>query len=264
MKKKTFFFLLIFIVINVSGHEFWLQPDKFLYKRAEAVNVKFLVGENFKGDNWTGNRDKVNNLQLYFSDVSDKNLCDNLSNDYGDSLQLAMVDEGTVMMTLNTKNSFISLEAEKFNDYLKEHGLTEAIEYRKKNGDTAKQGLEKYQRSVKTIFQVGTKLTNVYKQKTDLPLDIIPNEHPYNVTSDGHFKVKVFFMGEKLKNKKVDVWHKLDNKVTRQEYVTDEGGEIKFFLSPEGEWMVSCVQMVKSENEAEWQSYWGSLTWGYY
>jgi uncharacterized GH25 family protein len=266
MKRKITFFLLIFVVINVSGHEFWIQPDKFIYKRAEPINIKFLVGENFHGDNWTGKRDKVNSLQLYFGNVSDKDLCNNLGNDNGDSLQLAMIDEGTVMMTLNTKNSFIDVEAGRFNEYLREDGLTETIEYRQKNGDTIKNGFENYQRSVKTIFQVGKRFTNVYKQKTDLPLDIIPAEHPYNVAKDGNFKVKVFFMGEKLKNAKIKVWHKLDNKVSQQDYMTDDEGEIKFFLSAEGEWMVSCVKMVRLQNDpqAEWQSYWGSLTWGYY
>ena len=113
MKKKIIFLLLLFIVINVSGHEFWIQPDKFIYKRTEPINIKFLVGENFNGDNWTGNKDTINSLQLYFADVIDKNLDDNLGNDKGDSLQLAMIDEGTVMVTLNTKNSFIDLEARK-------------------------------------------------------------------------------------------------------------------------------------------------------
>lgn len=266
MKKKILACLVTLVAINIFGHEFWIQPDKFIYKRTEPINIKFLVGENFDGDNWTGNKDKVNSLRLYFADVSDKNLDDNLSNNNGDSLQLAMIDEGTVMMTLNTKNSFIDLEAEKFNEYLEKDGLTEAKEYRQKNGDTIKNGLENYQRSVKTIFQVGERFTNVYKQKTDLPLDIIPTEHPYKVAKDGNFKLKVFFLGEKLKNSKVKVWHKLDNKVSQQDYITDDEGEIKFFLSGEGEWMVSCVKMVRLQNDpqAEWQSYWGSLTWGYY
>src|SRR5947208_256780 len=123
-----------------------------------------------------------------------------------------------------------------------------------------------YQRSVKTIFQVGRKMTNAYKQKTELPLDIIPTDNPYSVARDGHFKVKLFFMGEKLKKTRVKVWHKLDDKVSKQEYTTGDDGEVKFFLSTEGEWMISCVKMVRLENDAraEWQSYWGSLTWGYY
>jgi len=264
--KKIFLLLLTFIVMSVSGHEFWIQPDKFIYKYAEPVNIKFMVGENFTGENWTGDRDKIKSLRLYFGDVTDKNFDDDLGKNKGDSLQIAMLDEGTVMVTLNTTNSFIDLDATKFNDYLREDGLTEALKYREKNGDTIKNGLENYQRSVKTIFQVGSKFTNVYKQKTNLPIDIIPAEHPYAISKDGNFKVRLFFMGEKLKNTKVRVWHKLDDKINQQEYTTDDEGEIKFFLSPGGEWMVSCVKMVRLEDDprAEWQSYWGSLTWGYY
>jgi uncharacterized GH25 family protein len=266
MKKKIIFCLLILVVIKVFGHEFWIQPDKFIYKRGETINVKFLIGQNFKGENWTGDKEKVASLRYYFDDVTDKNLDDNLGVAKGDSLQIAMLDEGTAMITFNTKNSFIELEAKKFNEYLREDGLTEALEYRKKSGDTIKNGLEYYQRSVKTIFQVGHKTNDAYKRKTELPLDIIPAEHPYTVAKDGNFKVKVFFMGEKLKKTKVKVWHRLDSKVSQLEYTTDDDGEIKFFLSPEGEWMVSCVKMVRLQNDpqAEWQSYWGSLTWGYY
>jgi len=266
MNQKIIFSLLVFLVIDSFGHEFWIQPNKFIFKRGETVNVRFRVGEQFKGSNWTGDKDKVNSLHLYFDDVIDKKLDDNLGDNKGDSLQLSMLDEGTVMITLNTKNSFIDLGPKEFNDYLREDGLTGALEYRQKNGDTLKHGLENFQRSVKTIFQVGSKTTDAYKRKTDLPLDIIPAEHPYTVSKDGHFKVKIFFKGEKLKKAKVKVWHKLENKVSQVEYTTNEDGEIKFFLSPEGQWMVSCVKMVRLQNDlqAEWQSYWGSLTWGYY
>ena len=252
--------------MSVSGHEFWIQPDKFIYKHAEPVNIKFLVGENFTGENWTDDKDKINSLRLYFENITDENVDDNFGKNKGDSLQIAMLDEGTVMVTLNTTNSFIDLDAAKFNDYLKEDGLTEALEYREKNGDTAKNGRENYQRSVKTIFQVGSKYTNVYKQRTNLPLDIIPADHPYAISKDGNFKVKLLFLGERLTNTKVRVWHKLDDKISQQEYRTDDEGEIKFFVSPEGEWMVSCVKMVRLEDDprSEWQSYWGSLTWGYY
>jgi len=266
MKQKIISCLLISVAMDVFGHEFWIQPDKFIYKRGDTVNLRFRVGEKFIGNNWTADKDKVNSLRLYFDDVTDKNLDDNLGNNKGDSVQLAMLDEGTVMVTLNTKNTFIDLSPADFNQYLKEDGLTEALEYRKKTGDTIKHGLEYFQRSVKTIFQVGNKTTDAYKRKTELPLDIIPAEHPYSVSKDGHFKVKVYFMGQKLKKAKVKVWHKLENKVSQLEYTTDDEGEIKFFLSAEGQWMVSCVKMVRLTNDlqAEWQSYWGSLTWGYY
>lgn len=266
MKKKIFFWLLTFAVINVFGNEFWIQPTKFIYKRGETINIKFLLGENFQGENWADDKDNVERLNLYFDDVVDKKLCDDLSASKGDSLQIAVLEEGTTMVTLQTKNSFIEVEAKKFNEFLEQYGFSDALEYRRLKGDTLKNGREFYQRSVKTIFQVGNKMTGAFKQKTDLPLDIIPADNPYSVAKDGNFKVKLFFQGEKLKNAKVRVWHKLDEKVSHQDYVTDDDGEIKFFLATQGEWMVSCVEMVRlqTDPQAEWQTYWGSLTWGYY
>jgi len=68
-----------------------------------------------------------------------------------------------------------------------------------------------------------------------------------------------------LKKTKVKVWHKVNNKISPAEYTTDNDGEIKIFLSPTGQWMVSAVKMIHLEDDpkAEWQSYWGTLTWGY-
>ena len=37
-------------------------------------------------------------------------------------------------------------------------------------------------------------------------------------------------------------------------------------VSNDPDWMVSLVKMVpnKADDKADWQSYWGSFTWGYY
>jgi hypothetical protein len=78
--------------------------------------------------------------------------------------------------------------------------------------------------------------------------------------------LKIYFQGKELKKTKIKVWHKIDNKLNVEEYTTDDDGEVKIFLSLQGEWMVSCVKMLRLENDpqAGWQSYWGTLTWGYY
>ena len=266
MNEKAILFLLVFIVVNVSGHECWLQPDKFIYKRTEPINIKFLVGENFVGENWNDDRDKINCLQLYYANVVDKDLDANFGNERGDSLQLAMIDDGTVMITLNTHNTFIDRGPQEFDQYLGANHLTEALEYRKKSGDSARNGYENYQRCVKTILQVGEKFTGACNKKTDLPLDIVPLANPYNFGKDEFFKVKIYFMGEKLKKTKINIWHKLNDSVTQQEYMTNDEGEVKFSLSCDGEWMVTCVKMtrLKDDPKAEWQSYWSSLTWGYF
>jgi hypothetical protein len=142
-----------------AAHEFWLQPEKFICKRGETIYIRFEVGENFKGDNWTGNSKRINSLRLYLNDAKD-DLSEQLSTETGDSLQLAMFDEGTAMITFNSTNAFIEMEAAKFNDYLKDDGLNNASSYRATSQETDKAGKEYYQRSVKTLIQVGTKTNN--------------------------------------------------------------------------------------------------------
>src|SRR5678809_977979 len=71
MKRLIYFFTLFTFFTLLSSHEFWLYPHKFIYKRAEKINIRFWVGENFDGGNWTGNNERINSLKLYYGGVSD-------------------------------------------------------------------------------------------------------------------------------------------------------------------------------------------------
>ena len=265
MNYKSVLFICSFLVILPAlAHEFWLEPQQYIFSRTEEINIRFRVGEAFTGDNWKGNRDKVNELKLYYADIVD-DLSDALTEDEGDSLQFSIHEEGTAMVTFNNINSFIELEAEKFNAYLAEDGLQSAIDYRQQQNETDSMGRELYQRSVKTIVQVGALKTTVYKKQTNLPIDIIPLSHPYQLNDGDTLTVKVLFKGGPLANTKIRTWHKLPGTVTDTSMMSNEKGEISFPVTTSGEWMVSCVTMLRITDDphAQWQSYWGSLTWGY-
>jgi uncharacterized GH25 family protein len=264
--KKIIFLLLIFVASSVFGNEFWIQPEKFIYKRGETINIHFATGENFNEENWDSINEEIQSLRFYFSNVCDSDLAKSLINKKNDSLQLAVLDEGTVMAALDTKPFYTELDGKKFNEYLFENGFIDSIKFRQQNSDTAKSVYEIIHKNLKTILQVGNNTDNSYKQKTYLSLDIIPDDHPYKVTKEEKFKVKIIFQNADLKNTKVKVWHRLKEKLTQADYITDENGELEFLLFPEGEWMISCITLIHSENDpaAEWHTYWGTLTWGYY
>ena len=265
MKKFLLLCGMLLMTAFLSGHEFWLHPDKFIYKVGENVNIRFMVGENYTGENWSGNRTRVKDLRLFYSDVTDD--CKNQLSDttIGDSLRMAFFEEGTFMLAFNNVNSFIELKADEFNAYLKEDGLQEAIEYRTSHNETNNTGREYYQRSVKTIFQVGNKLTNIHKKQTFLPIDIVAEANPYSVLDGSDLKVKVLFKKKPLANAVIKVWHRDNDQTVKHEVRTNAKGEVKFPVFTSGRWMVSIVKMIRLRNDpkADWQSYWGSLTWGY-
>ncbi len=266
---KQFFLTLFFFFsssILLFSHEFWLHPTKFIYQPGELITIKLLVGENYEGENWSGTSKSIENLQLHFPGTTDE-LSQKIGETPGDSLQFSIYEEGTCLLSYHSTNKFIELEAEKFNEYLKEDGLQNATDYRLAHHETDSVGREYYQRSVKTIFQVGTKKTSLYKKQTSLPLDIIPLQNPYELTkgSSSTLTVKVLFQKKILTNQLVVVWHRLNGKTIKEEYKTNESGQLSFTVSSDGRWMVSTVKMerITNDSKVQWQSYWGSCTWGY-
>ncbi|RYY52751.1 MAG: DUF4198 domain-containing protein [Chitinophagaceae bacterium] len=112
---------------------------------------------------------------------------------------------------------------------------------------------------------MGSKFTSTASQKTGLPLDLVPLQNPYQLGEDDSLSVRVLFRGEPLKNQFVVVWHRNKFIFLKVQYRTDANGEIRFPVMTRSRWMVSTVKMVRLGKGAgaDWQSYWGSLTWGY-
>ncbi|PWU02686.1 MAG: hypothetical protein C5B52_04830 [Bacteroidetes bacterium] len=265
MKKILIASVALLLVIALSAHEFWLEPQKFICKRGEPILVRFMVGENFEGENWNGNRSLVNSLKIYSQDFTD-DLTDALSDSTsGDSLKLQYFDEGELLLTYQSNNKFIQLEASKFNEYLKEEGLDSIIGQRKSRNETDSLGRESYQRSVKTLILVGNKTNDVSKMTTDLPVDIVPQSDPYSIKNKQDLKIKIFFNQNPLPNSLVKLWHRVHNSTEQTQYITNADGEISVPVSTTGKYMLTTVVMQRqpSDSASQWQSYWSSLTWGY-
>lgn len=264
VKKIAFVFLFSTFISSLSAHEFWLNPGKFIYRRTEKVNISFLVGENFKGENWEGNNERIKSLKIYYGGVSD-DLSPVVTGATGDSIEYLMTDEGTNLIAFNSNNEFIEMEPSQFEAYLKEDGLTKALEYRKQNNETGCTGREFYQRCAKTLLQVGEIKDKTYGIATSLIIDIIPSSNPYQLKNKELFSAKVFYKKAPLVNALIKVWHSVKNKTEKKELRTDSNGEIFFRVNAKGRWMITTVTMERLTDNpiCDWQSYWGSFTWGY-
>lgn len=100
-------FLLVLLVLLPAGiltaHEFWIQPDRFIYEAGETINLRFWVGENFEGGNWKGNRQSAERIEIQQNKLDDL-LTSNLGENEGDSLEVSLHDEGTAMILMQTNN----------------------------------------------------------------------------------------------------------------------------------------------------------------
>lgn len=262
-KILTFIFLITFIP-SLFAHEFWLNPQKFIYKRTDKININFLVGENFEGVNWQGNNERINSLKIYYGGVID-DLSPVITDAAGDSIEYTMIDEGTNLIAFHSTNAFIESEPSAFEEYLKEDGLTDALEYRDRHNEKGCSGRELYQRCAKTLIQVGELKDQTFKTPTFLPIDIIPMSNPYSAKDKELVRAKIVYKSNPLANAMVKIWHRVNGKTEKKEFTTDAKGEIVFRIATKGKWMISTVQIERVHDNplCDWQSYWGSLTWGY-
>jgi len=271
--KKLLFYLLTFFTFtgNIFAHEFWLAPQKYSWQSGEKLWLRWQVGENFRGDNWSGSREKALQLRAY-SNIYSYDLLPYLGNAKGDSAKLDTIKvAGNFTIVYQGKNSFIQMRADSFNAYLKEDGLTNAIQWREDNHRDTSIGRELYQRSAKTLIRTKSTLrksdflkNSFFVIQSGLSLDIVPLDNPYNILQPTKMQFNIYFQGRLLRDGLVRIWHKLNGSTTVKTTQVIKG-VVEADIEPNGEWMISLVKTepLKDNAIADWHSYWGSLTWGY-
>ena len=264
MQRKFILTCSVLALISLAqAHEFWMQPDKFVFNPGERLVVGFKVGENFMGEPWNLKASKIARLELRQLSKSTSLL--NLVNDTTKKgeVSIPLKDVGTHMVILQSGNAFIELEGEKFNAYLKEDGLDDVYAQRKKANTLGNTAREYYARYSKLLVQVGTPTDETFRMVAGFPIEIVPERNPYNLRKGDPVRFKILFEGKPLFGAKVKVWNRFDNRTTIQNIYTEKNGMIETHISNPGRWMVSVVKMVPSKQEgADWQSYWGSLVFG--
>lgn len=262
MRKSILTLLVVVLAGLANAHEFWLKPQKYRYSVGENLIIDLMVGENFSGELWDMTRHKVEKLELYTT-AGKRDMTKEVKPTKGKNVAYKVLAEGTHLFALKSNAAFIELEAEKFNDYLKEDGLENIIERRTKKGETDKPAKEFYTRYAKLIVQSGSRNDELYKRKVGLKHEIIPLNNPSLLKSGDYMECRVLFNNEPARHQLVKVWNIIGNRTFLQNIYTEDDGSIKFPISNAGPWMVSTVRMEPSENpQADYESSWASLVFG--
>ena len=275
---KRIYLLLAFIgccVLLAQAHEFWLQPNTFFAQPGQVVTIEVLVGEHFNGERSEG---KKNRLVQYahWIEGAKEDVSPSLTEDHYGIVPLKVTKPGTHLVAFANTNKYLSMRADSFLLYLQEDGLDQVIKLRQERNETQTRSREFYRRCVKTLIQVGAvKPTDkTFSLDTGMPLEVIPEKNPYSLKPGEWAEFRVVFDHKPLPNALVRYWTRPfmkgtelpDSKpkgLTEEHQRTDAKGRVRFRLRA-GQNMVSLVQMVPvmDDKQADWQSYWGSLTFG--
>ncbi len=261
-KKLTALLLLLIVIIFAQAHEFWLQPLRYFYSVGEKAVISFKVGENFTGQPWDLKRHRIERLELIHGNQT-SDLKSTVKEGEKDNLEIELKESGTHLLVMQSNNAYIELEADKFNEYVKEDGLDNVYDLRTKTNTLTKPSKEFYSRHTKLFLQVGDVKDDTYKKVIGLPIEIVPDRNPYALKKGDLIRFKILWQGKPFFGIKVRVWNRFDNRTTIQNIYTEQDGTMETHISNSGAWMVSVVRMVPSTKVgADWESYWGSMVFG--
>ena len=241
------------------AHEFWLAPATFRPKVGEIVGIKTLVGDHYVGESRPRDPTKLEKFVLATPEGEVKII----GRDGLDPAGFIRIGSaGTFAAGYRSKNTRVVLAGDKFEAYLKEKGLDNAIEARKAAGKSAEDGRERFSRCAKSLICVGDAPSKGFDHAFKFPLELIPQADPYTLHAGDSFTMVLHADGKAKENVLVEGW------VTGKSGVavsgrTDKNGKVTFKLDTKGEWMFNATTISRVEEkdaDVDWESLWASLT----
>lgn len=264
MKKLIALLLLISLnLVPAFAHEYWFEPESFFLAPKEKTTVRLFVGDGLINDReerpFQHNKTPMFSV---FSRAGKRDLISRLKDGALPIYQFSGDAAGNYLLAMERNWTYITLEADKFDEYLRADGMEYIMAEREKLGESKNVGRERYSRFIKGLLQVGDKRDDTFKKKIGLKLELIPLENPYSKKIGDTISFQILFDGRPLTGRTVFA----DNRGSEtQKMVTDKEGKFSFKLGKSGLWLARLVFMQRCKTdcgEADWESFWGAYSFG--
>lgn len=248
---------------GVTAHEYWLEPESFFLAPNEKTTVRLFVGDGLVNDREERpfQRDKTPMFKV-FSARKDADLLGVLSDNALPMYRFSADSPGNYLLAMERNWSYITLEPDKFEEYLREDGMEYILAEREKLGESRKPARERYSRFIKGLIQVGDKQDSSFGKKLGFKLELIPLSNPYSKKTGDTIQFQVLLDGKPLPNRTVFANNRDSEE---QKMSSDKNGKFSVKLDKSGLWLVRLVVMQRCRadcGEAEWESFWGAYSFG--
>ncbi|MGB3725856.1 MAG: DUF4198 domain-containing protein [Glaciecola sp.] len=258
---------IIMVVPSSYAHDFWLSPNKYKLAKPNAISVQFLVGHKEDMNHWDLQWKRIVALRAYSENkVSDMTGSvipkTNLLPGTASTKELA---QGTHLIGFETYHSISELNAEKFNSYISDEGLTAISKHRQEAGTSTQRGTEIYSRRAKAIVQVGDTYTDNVTQPIGHTLEIVPLHNPHSLKKDEELPIVVLFRGKPLAGALVHISSLNNHDYSEQFLTTESTGITSFQVDKANDYKINVIWGVPIANnaDADYETYFSSLTFGY-
>lgn len=252
--------------VSASAHDFWLQPSSFRVAPGQSASISMQVGHGQARQRWAVSNDRVLTLRRVGPDGT-ADLKGPLRQAGDADLSLPFAAPGVHVLTMASSHAQSELPAIRFNDYLKEEGLTPAVRQRQAQRRTRSPGREIYSRRAKSLVLVGAPSAADDAKVTrpvGLTLEIVPDRNPYTLKPGEGLPVRVFYQGRPLSGATVKLTN-LDFDMKPLAILrTDAAGRAVFAVPGSGRWLLNVVwtRPIKGDPRGDFDTTFSSLTFG--
>ena len=264
MKKQTTFIIILSLslVASIFAHDLFLKTDSFFLQPNSKFTIKIMNG-TFQSSEGAVSYVRLNDVSVVaVGQTTHPKETDFTKNDTTAFMNLTTGAAGTYVVGLSTKTREIALKAAEFNEYLKEDGLPDTLEDRRKTGELEKDAKERYSKHVKAILQVGKNQTDDYKTVLGYPVELVPQQNPYKLKKGDSIEILCLKNGVPLAGQVVLAGREEKEKLTlAPDLRSDKNGIVKLRLDGSGKWYVKFINMAKLDDpNLNYESKWTTLT----
>lgn len=241
----------------LGAHDMWIEPMTFFPDAGAIVGVRLRVGENLLGDPVPRDPALIN--QFVVEDAEGrKPVVGRTGADPAGFVRAAM--PGLLVIGYRSNPTPVQQTAEKFNQYLKEEGLDAVAALRASRGQTGAVR-EIFSRCAKSLVLSGSMDKTQGDRSLGFTLELVAERNPYTLNVGQDLPVRLTYENRPLAGALVVAINRAHpaQKLTAR---SGQDGRVRFQLPRGGMWLIKAVHMVEAPAgaNAEWASYWASLT----
>ncbi|MFY9550254.1 MAG: DUF4198 domain-containing protein [Thermoanaerobaculia bacterium] len=245
----------------LSAHDFWIEPSSFRPQVAETVTARLWVGPHLRGEAFPRFSKLIVSFAL-FSDAGQTPLSGRDGDDPAGAVRIET--PGLQVIGYRSRDYPVSIDAAKFEEYLREEGLETISQTRARRGETQKPAREVFSRAAKALLDAGApeaKAAKGFDRNLGFTLELLPEKNPYAAKPGDTLSFRLLYEGKPLPGALVQALSK-EQPETNVSARASRQGKVSLKLDAPGFWLVKAVHMVPAPSgvDADWQSLWASLT----
>ena len=255
--------LLVASVSLAGAHDLFLKPATFFVPENGETLVRVLNGTFSVSENAIA-RPRVADITVV-SPTGRQRLDTSAWSAAGDTstFKVRVGVAGTYVLGASTRPNIIAMSGDTFNLYLREDGIPDVLEARRRDGELARRVKERYHKHVKALLGGGTR-TDSYATELGYPAELVPLSNPYSARVGEVMQLRTLVDGRPAPNQYVLYGGRTPSggRIEQRGRRSDSAGVVSVPQRTLGIWYVKFIHMARlsGDTAADYESKWATIT----